>query len=182
MTNMKVLLENFKKYSMKEEESVSTDSPYDFTRDKEIAEDKISKKGFKNIEVKYEEGYEDKRASSQSDIDFKTDTSHGGQVKGEFFMPIEPSSIQVSDKTLMDNIFQAVNKQFGTEVFGIIPSFVKDPTKLAGILFKLQSVPFRFDGPEGYQTKQLDSALDWYKTIDNRVEEVKQVALDELGK
>ena len=198
MTDIKILLENFKKYSLKQEER-----RYDFERDEEVASDMIDKMGFKHVDVSYEEGYEDDRHSEQDFDEYITDTSTPGAVNARIFIPVsEEKSFVVPQGFFKDSIKpkemelrKALIDKYGSDDmrtygYGITPEFVSNnkansrnfkENSIAGVEIKLVGVEFDLSFDEEHSKKQLEKYLNFYKDIDNSFEQIKSDVLKSVA-
>lgn len=196
MTDIKILLENFKKYSLKQEER-----RYDFERDEEVANDMVDKMGFKHVDVSYEEGYEDDRHSEQDFDDYITDMSTSGAVRARIFIPVsEEESFVVPKGFFKDSIKpkemelrKALKDKYGSydkRTYGISPEFVSNNkanprnfkgNSIAGVEIKLVGVEFDLVFDEELSMEQLERYLNFYKHIDNSFEQIKSDVLESVA-
>ena len=196
MTDIKILLENFKKYSLKQEER-----RYDFERDEEVANDMIDKMGFKHVDVSYEEGYEDDRHSEQDFDDYITDMSKSGDVNARIFIPVSEEETFVVPKGFFKDsikpkemeLSKALTDKYDSDdmgTYGIYPEFVSNNKtnsrnfkgkSIAGVEIKLAGLDFDLVFDEEYSMEQLEKYLNFYKHIDNSFEQIKSDVLKSVA-
>ena len=198
MTDIKILLENFKKYSLKQEER-----RYNFEDDKKVANEMIDdvEGGFKHVDVSYEEGYEDDRHSEQDFDDYITDMSKSGDVNARIFIPVsEEESFVVPKGFFKDSIKpkemelrKALIDKYGSDdmgTYGITPEFVSNNKansrnfkgkSIAGVEIKLVGLDFDLVHDEEYSMEQLEKYLNFYKDIDNSFEQIKSDVLKSVA-
>lgn len=205
MTDIKILLENFKKYSLKQEER-----RYDFERDEEEVNNMIRdmELEFKHVDVSYEEGYEDDRHSEQDFDDYITDMSRSGDVDARVFIPVSeeetfvvPKDVPKGSKGFFkefikpkeEKLWKALRKKYGSDdtgTYGIYPQFVSNNktnsrnfkgNRIAGVEIKLGGFDFDFTNDKEYSMEQLEKYLNFYKHIDNNFEQIKDDVLESVA-